>query len=178
MINKQNIQNEYQKFLSQADCVPPQRLSQNILKNIHQCLHPAAWLVFLKLSIFHFVIACLTLALCPQFGVRFFGSGQGLPTYFMFLGPYGCEFLCGCFFIGTTFLLVGLLFKPEEIRTIRTSWPLYTGSLIMLSLGSFLMISPKIVIGFALAWILGGLMGGLALLNIGWMGKKLLYNFS
>ena len=151
---------------------PPQKVQEKILSRVFQDLHPSAWKVFAKLSLVHFGVGTLTLSLCPQFGVRFFGEGLGLMKLFSLLGSHGCMAACGAFFVGMTLLLASLFLKTEEVKKLRASSPLQISALVLISLGAFIMADAQILLVFALSWSVGSLIGGYVMLEIGWWLKS------
>jgi hypothetical protein len=159
---------DFDEFKNSDSIRPPDPLSKRILERVRHDLNPSGWKVFSKLSLIHFFTAAFTLSICPQFGFRLFGDGMGLMGYFMRLGDYGCMVACGSIFLGSSIFVAMLLLRPEEIRVIRGNRLLELGALTLLSLGFFLMIHAEVVIGFALAWAVGSLLGGLVTLEIAW----------
>jgi hypothetical protein len=161
---------EYQGFLNQQQA-PPKEVSEQILAQVHQDLHPSVWKTFSKLSLIHFAVALVTLSICPQFGFRLLGEGMGLMSAFMGLGDLGCPLACGFFFTGTTLLVASLVLRAEEIRAIRRNRFTELAALTLLSLGFFVMIRAEIALGFALLWMLGSIVGSLLALELGWIAR-------
>jgi hypothetical protein len=163
---------DYQEFLAIGSAEAPRGISEKVLVQVRRDLNPSPWAVFARLSAIHFFTALFTLSLCPQFGVRVLGSGMGLMHYFMGLGDTGCAIACGVLFIGTSVLLASLLLGPDQVRTIRKHRLLELGALTLLSLGVFVMMQAEIVLGFALAWLVGSFVGGIATLEVGWLIRR------
>ena len=69
-------------------------------------------------------------------------------------------------------LLASFLLDPDQLRVIRRHRWLEVGALTFLSLGLFVMLQAEIVLGFALAWLAGSLLGGLATLELGWSIRR------
>jgi hypothetical protein len=161
---------EYQEFLNKQE-PPPNKVSEQLFAHIHQELHPSVWKTFSKLSLIHFVVALITLSICPQFGIRLLGDGMGLMSAFMKLGDLGCPLACGFFFTGTTLLAASLVLRPEEIRALRRNRFTELVALTLLSLGFFVMIRAEIALGFALLWIIGSIVGSLLALEVGWITR-------
>lgn len=166
------IEQEYREFLQIDRSTPAQNLSERIHAQIFRDLNPSAWNIFAKLSLIHLVIGLTTLALCPQFGVRTLGSGLGIAKYFLFLGSYGCIAACGAFFLGATLLIAALVLRPEDVRVLRRHEFLQMSVVAMLSLGGFVMFEAEILFGFALAWFVGSILGGMAMLEAGWFLRR------
>lgn len=163
---------DFHEFINEESIQPPKGVSDNILNMVEADLNPSAWNVFAKLSLIHFFSALLTLSICPQFGFRVFGSGTGLMEVFMNLGYYGCMVACGIFFLGTSFLIAVVTLQPQQIKIIRKHSWVQIVSLISLSLGAFIMLDAQIVFGFALAWIIGTLIGAFSVLELGWLVRR------
>lgn len=158
---------DYERFKSTKQIAPPQHLNERVLSFVRSELSPSPWKVFSKISFIHFIAAILTLSVCPQFGFRVFGEGMGLMHYFMSFGPVGCPIACGAFFMGTSLFVSTFLLNPQELRVLRSHRLTELGTLTMLSLGFFIMMDPSsIVLSFALAWLLGAIISGIAILEI------------
>jgi hypothetical protein len=169
---RKELDTEFQDFMNSESSLPPRELSERILERVRADLNPNSWSVFGKLSLIHLIVGGLTLALCPQFGVRSWGEGMGLMHVFNALGTYGCMAACGAFFTGTSVFFAVLLLRPEEIRVLRRAKILQIGALTLLSLGAFVMADAEILLAFAAVWILGSLIGGASLLELGWVLRK------
>lgn len=157
---------DFQSFYKGNE-TPPAALGQVIKARVHHELNPSALKVFSKLALIHFAVGALTLAVCPQFGVRLLGDGLGLMGTFMHLGSLGCPVACGIFFFSATLLVASLILNPEEVKSLRKNQILEVSALSLLSLGVFTMLHAEIVLGFALAWFLGALVGAFLSLEAG-----------
>ncbi len=162
-------QQEFEEFVKGAPVVPHPSAKLDLSSTVHRDLNPSPYVVFSKLLAIHFATAVLTLSICPQFGIRLLGDGMGLMHYFMSFGTYGCLVACGAFFTGTSVLAAGLLLRGEELRKIRQNRWLELGTLVLLSLGFFVMKDAELIFGITLAWTLGALLGSLAVLELTWM---------
>lgn len=160
------IQSDFAEFMS-GSLNPPNDLSNKVKIYINTKLHPNAWLVFSKLSFLHLIGGMLTLIVCPQFGINIFGHDYGITRYLFKLGPYGCTIACGALFIGVTVTLAVVFLAHAEIGKIKKHWPLQILAIGLLSLGSFIMLDADILFSFGLAWIVGGFIGGISILEIG-----------
>lgn len=158
---------EFQEFMEADSIAPPMEVSEKILVFVHRELNPNPWFIFSKLSFIHLAVGVLTLSLCPQFGVRFFGEGLGLMRLFIPFGTYGCITLCGAFFVGMSLFASGMILQIEELRVLRDHRILQISALALLSLGFFIMMDAEILIGFGVAWALGSILGGITLLEAG-----------
>jgi hypothetical protein len=172
MRKEQKIMDEFIEFMDEPAVSPPAYLDDKVIKFVRSELNPSSWLVFSKLSLLHFLGGLITLSFCPQFGVSLLGNDYGLTKYLFKLGPYGCTVACGALFIGITIILASLFLNEEEIKTIKKFWPLQLVAICLLSLGSFLMLDAEIILSFGIAWIAGGLLGGLTMLETGLFMKK------
>lgn len=163
---------EFKDFSESDPVSPPKQVTDQILSMVHRDLNPNAWLIFAKLSLIHFGAGIITLSLCPQFGVRLFGEGPGLMKFFLNFGTYGCIALCGAFFVGVSLFISGLVLGREELRVLRRHKVLQISALTLLSMGAFIMADAEILFAFAAAWVLGSMIGGMAMLELGWLLRK------
>lgn len=164
---------EFEEFKQSQSEIPPSHLSAQLFQSVEPDIKATPYWVFSKLSLIHLFSGLMTLSVCPQFGVRVWGEGLGLMKTFMGLGSYGCVLACGFFFMGSSLLLAALVLKPYEILAIRRHRFVEIGAIVLLSMGFFLMIDVKEVLtGLTLAWIVGAVLGGVTLLELGWLFRK------
>jgi hypothetical protein len=165
--NKSFDPKDYLDFKTSDSVSPPPRVSEQIMSQVRKDLNPSNWQVFSKISKIHFFAALITLSVCPQFGFRVLGSGLGLMEVFMAFGSYGCNVACGSFFIGVTMIASSVLLRPEELRQLKRNSFLEVSLLSFASLGVFIMVgSAEILFSFAVAWLFGSLMSGMALIEV------------
>jgi hypothetical protein len=158
---------DFKEFMQTDSVTPPFILQENIFSIVHKDLNPSVWYVFSKMSLIHLSAGIVTLSLCPQFGFRFFGEGPGLMRFFSHLGTYACTSLCGAFFVGTSLFVSGFVLRPEELKSLRNHRWLQVSTLTFLSLGAFIMLDTKILFAFAASWLVGSILGGVAMLELG-----------
>jgi hypothetical protein len=130
--------------------------------------------VLVKLATIQAVAGTLSLAFCPQFGVSF-TSSHGLMHYLMQYGENVCMVGCGALFTGASLLIASVALRPEEVRALREHRLLQITAVAALSLAAFACSGAEIIGGFALVWILGGIVGGMATLELGWSVRRLSY---
>lgn len=168
-INLSRLNEDFSDFnSSDIEFSVPQTLSQKINLQVEEELNPNSWYVLSRLSLIHLFSAVFTLTICPQFGFGLFGVKMGLMHIFALFGETICYALCGAFFVGTTLVLASLLLESHELRLIRKKSVLQLAAIIFLSLGFFTMLRPEIVGAFGVIWFLGSLLGGMAVLELGW----------
>lgn len=158
---------DFKEFMNAEIANPPQELQDQIFAFVYRDLNPSPWAIFSKLSLNHLVVGIVTLSLCPQFGVRLIGEGMGIMRFFLPFGSYGCTALCGAFFVGASLFASGIILRPEEIRVLRCHRFLQISALTLLSLGGLIMLEAEILFAFALAWMVGSILGGLTMLEVG-----------
>lgn len=145
-----------------SDGVPvPKEISNQILQKVRQDLNPSAWLVFGKLLGIHALVGTLSLAICNQFGLNPFHTNFSLSDYFMKFGHSTCMVLCGVLFISLTIGLSYLVLRREELFILSKNAPLQVFGLSLLSLAAFIGFGAEIVLGIAVLWFLGAMLGGL-----------------
>jgi hypothetical protein len=151
---------EYGEFLA-ADIRVPRDLSERVLTQVHELLHPSAWVVFAKLLGIHLVVGFLSLSVCHQFGMNPFGTQYSLADWLMVQwGHSTCMIGCGVLFVGLSFLSAGYFLSIEEVRALRRTEFLQTFSLGAVSLAIFAAFGADVALSFAGLWLLGGLIGG------------------
>jgi hypothetical protein len=160
------MNSSFQEFQTTSPVRPPTQVSEKIFSQVFQELNPSPWKIFSKVSLIHFIVGVLTLAVCPQFEIQILDHSGGLMHLFMKFGPYGCMMACGGFFLGTSMIATATLLRPEELRQLKKNSFLQISSLILLSLGFFIMSRTEILFGYAIAWVFGSLMTSLTLLEV------------
>lgn len=166
---KTKLEKEFEEFLNESsDAGPSLSASSVLFQKVEGDLNPNSARVFGKLMGIHALVTVFTLSVCPQFGFRILGEGMGLMHVFSALGEWGCLVACGSFFVGSSILAASFLLSRDEIRQIRRHRFLEVGSLTLLSLGFFFMLDLEIVLSLAAAWFVGALLGGQALLELGY----------
>ena len=132
---------------------PPTALWCEVAKD----LTPSWKRVLMKALGAHFFASLLTLGVCPQFGLGYFGAHGPLSHLFHSLGEIGCQLACGAFYFGTFGLLWTVLLRRSERRFVGYQKGLvFTGGLIALTLGGFWMVSPQGVTQAPFwAWLVG-----------------------
>jgi hypothetical protein len=165
---------DFEDFLN-SNVQPPAELSEKIFAMVRRDLNPSAPLVFTKLLGIHAVISFFTLSLCPQFGIRLFGSGSGLMQYFMGLGDSGCMAACGVIFLGSTSFFSALILSQPESKRLLSEWPIHALLLMGFSLAFFASVDAYLTLAAVLWWIGGGLVGAYLLLWGGISLRKLYF---
>lgn len=152
---------DFKEFVNSEGVSVPREVSSVILKKIHADLNPSAWVVFLKLLGIHAVVGTLSLSICNQFGLNPFHTGFSLSEYFMRLGNSTCMVFCGVLFIGLTVLLGHFALRREEFMVLSRNAPLQIFGLSALSLAAFIGFGAEVVLGIAVLWIIGAMLGGI-----------------
>ncbi len=154
---------EFKSFAAQTSEVVPRMVSDQILARITAEMRPSVLKVFAKLLGIHGVVGTLSLAICNQFGLSPFPTHFSLSDYFMRWGHSVCMFCCGVLFIGLTVLLSQFVLSVEEFKVFSKNSFLQVFTLSVFSLVSFLAFGAEMTLGIALFWLVGALLGGLAL---------------
>jgi len=168
---KKRLRNEFNEFIALEGGDVPKGVSESILGHVRTSLNPSSSSVFLKLTLIHFIVGVATLALCPQFGVSL-TSSMGLMHYLMQFGESVCMMGCGAVFVGSSLLVASLVLRPEEVKVLRKNRVLQILSLSTLSLALLIGVGGEVVLSFGLAWVLGAILGGTGLLQIGWTIRR------
>lgn len=144
----------------------PSTLNEKILSTVKTELQPNMLHLLMKVFIIHLVTAVVTLAICPQFGLRTFNLDFNLMHSFMFLGLPVCYLLCGAFFTASTIFSASLILKRDEIRALRFQKTTSTFLLILSSVSFFIIMKPELFIEFSIMWLIGAVIGSVLTLEI------------
>jgi hypothetical protein len=142
-------------------------MMSRVQSHIHGLLNPSLTLIFSKLLVIHLVVAAATLSVCPQFGFRLIGSGNGLYDVFMHLGHTACMILCGVFFLGTSFFVAPLFLTLDESRRLERHLPVPVAALLVMSLVTFMLLDTHMPFTQVGLWGLGAAMGAWLSLKAG-----------
>jgi hypothetical protein len=115
--------------------------------------------VILLIGLTHIIASFISLALCPQFGVRLFFQSAGLDSYFMPLGHEACFFMCGFIYLGGTFFLASLIFPTDAWIVLKQSRFLIITAFGLISMGTLTMIGHSASIELSTIWFLGSYLG-------------------
>lgn len=106
---------EFSLFLK-GNLEPPPAISQRIFSYVHAALNPSIpWTVF-KVFLFHVLGSAVTLFFCPQYGISFIGSSQGIMPYIIKIHPAFCFVACGFIWMIGGQLLSYFLLTIDEKR--------------------------------------------------------------
>lgn len=155
---------DFDLFLNAPEVTPPQHVSTSVLEYVRRELNPSIWMILSKLGIVHVAVGSLSLLLCVQFGM---GRGYSLMHVFMSYGELACMALCGALFLGLTALIASCILSNSELRGIRKFR--YSPILVLglVSLIVFFCFGAHIALNFAVAWLFGGLVAGIAITEVG-----------
>jgi hypothetical protein len=150
-----DIKKDFQSFHDDADLeVAPMRglgaLKAQIEKEQAKPLSVAA-----KLGVIHILSSVLSLAVCPQFGVKLFGEGEGLMHLFMQISPTFCQAFCGAFYLAVTFVMARLILTPEEWYLLLRARTLTIATLTLVSLGAFFIMDRQMTLEAGALWVFG-----------------------
>lgn len=161
---------DFQDFATSAPVSPPSALGREIFAYVSRDLNPALWLVLAKLAAIHSIVGSFSLLLCSQFGM---GRGDFMMRNLMGYGMNACMAGCGALFLGLTTLIAGFVLTPPELRKIRRT--VYAPILLLgaVSLLVFLLLGSEIALGFALAWLTGATLSGMAATEAGLFARKI-----
>ncbi len=145
----------------------PKQLNNKIIDDIKSRLNPDLKILLLKLFIIHLVTALITLSICPQYGLSVFKSSFNLMNTFMKIGPAFCDFACGIFFTTTSMVSALIILSRDELRVLRHKKIITAFTIILSSLGLFIMLNPQLFVQFSLLWLLGSVGGVVISLEFG-----------
>lgn len=145
----------------------PENISKNILQEVHSRLNPPYHIILLKLFSVHLAVGAITLGLCPQLGLSTFKSSFNLMNYFMYFGSFYCDIFCGLFFTFASMLVTFFVLSHNEKRVIRAKRILSSLSLILFSIGFFIIFNPNLFVQLSILWIFGAFMGAMISLELG-----------
>ena len=87
-------------------------------------------------------------------------------------GEHVCMLGCGITFLGGSALAASMILQPEEIRKIRKTWFILFPVLSLFSIGAFICAGGGLVLDVAVFWFFGSLIGGLGMLELGWLTRR------
>jgi hypothetical protein len=145
----------------------PEQISSNILNTIKENLNPPYHQILLKLFSIHLAVGAITLGFCPQMGISTFKTNINLMHYFMYWGTTYCDIFCGIFFTSTSMLTAYLALSFDEKRVVRSKKILSSLSLILSSLGLFIIYNPRLFIELSLLWVAGAFIGAILSIELG-----------
>lgn len=153
-------QNEFKEFTQETKTNGSEKNLLSILDQIQKSL-PSIPAVFGQLLLVHGFSSLLTLIACPQFGMRVFfpAEAQSLMDVFMVLGHEACFFLCGVFYLGSSFLFAKWILSSDSFLVIKRSRFVMVMSLALLSLGFFRMWGDALSFELTFLWFLGAYLG-------------------
>lgn len=163
--NENELMNEFSEFVASESTVPKE-LSDKILNFVRRDLTPSSIFVFTKLFFIHLFVGTLSLAVCDQFGVNPFNTSFSLAHYFMKAGHSFCMTLCGFLFLGLTTIVSWFILSKTEFLVLKQNTFLQVFFLSLLSLGFFSLLGAEIVFSSVIFWLLGALLGGIAIVNL------------
>ena len=170
--NKENLKDEFAAFLSADEINPSPALNDVVLQMVNSELNPSSYRVFMKVIGIHAVISLFTLSLCSQFGFQTLPRFDLMNHFMSVVGPTYCMAFCGAIYLGVSALVLSLLMKPEEVRTIRHNKLLQMTLLSGVSLGVFLCLGASLFLLPTALWIFGALVGGVGTLELGWLVRS------
>lgn len=153
--NHSNLKNDFLNFSKKATISPPPAVRTHFFDSLNKLTTPSLTQVFRNIISIHLLSSVFSLTICPQFGVRLFFQGHGLMSYFMKAGDLWCWVYCGSFYLGTTLILANLLLNSFQWKVLLNHPALMLTGLVLLSVGSFWMISPDLSWKVILPWIIG-----------------------
>lgn len=167
----------FSEFLNAESVSPPVQLSDRIGGLVYASLNPSPFLVFGKFVVIAALASLVSLFFCPQFGYG--TSGPGLMMFLMDISPLLCHFACGILFVGVGVLVSTFVLRQEELRVLRETKFLQVSALSASMLGMFLCFGSQGFFTLELAWLLGGITGGVLSIYSGSMirAQLLLYRF-
>jgi hypothetical protein len=150
-----DIKKDFQSFHDESDLdVAPMGTLGNLKAQIEkEQAKPAP--VAIKLGVIHLISSVISLAACPQFGVKLFGEGEGLMHLFMQISPTFCQAFCGAFYLAVTFVMARLILTPEEWYFLLRTRTLTIAALALVSLGAFFIMTPGMTLEAGLLWLFG-----------------------
>lgn len=161
-------QEDFNEFCQAEEVPPPAHISEQIKSKIRKSLALMPWIVFGKLCLITLVGGGGTLLVCPQFALGHPGHDTVISRLFHSFGPMGCTLACGATFIGVSILLAVLALRKDEVGVIYRKKFVQVPAISIIFLGVFVCAGAQVFLEVALVWWLGGVVTGLAALEIGW----------
>ncbi|MNL01466.1 hypothetical protein D3C87_1219370 [compost metagenome] len=150
-----DIKKDFQSFHDESDLeVAPMRALSKLKAQIEK-EQAKPFPVATKLGVIHILSSVLSLAACPQFGVKLFGESEGLMHVFMQISPTFCQAFCGAFYLAVTFVMARLILTPEEWYLLLRTRTLTIATLALVSLGAFYIMDPQMTLEAGALWVFG-----------------------
>jgi hypothetical protein len=118
-----NKTNESKKDFFEFLNAPPEEhaLAQDATSALlHARLKKERYLFYSKAIGVSVLSVLVSILLCPQLGVGYFGDHYGLVHFFMSAGVLGCAFLCGVFLLFFNALGFFVFLSPLELKRLGT----------------------------------------------------------
>lgn len=145
----------------------PVSIETRILSDIKNRINPNLKIIFLKLFVVHLFTAIVTLSFCPQLGFQTFPSSINLMHVFMNLGQDFCNLACGTFFTATSIAVALFMISRDELRVLRHHRVTAVLSIVLSSIGFFVIMNPPLFFELSLLWISGAIIGAGLTLEVG-----------
>jgi hypothetical protein len=166
------LQKDYQTFLNQTQDRVPTHLYQTIDDLVRRDLLPRHPLVFAKLLAIQAFIGTLTLFFCPQFSLSLTNRHDIFHFFHHNFGEWGCMVACGFLFVGSGALFASILLKKAETHLIVQSKYLYYLAISGIAVLGFLLLGAEVYLDLAMAWMVGGILSGATLVNLGEFARR------
>lgn len=141
-------------------------IEEALLKKIHNELKPSHKSLLLKVFFIHMLSAVITLSFCSQLGIKLFNIPFDLMKHLMIFGASYCDLFCAIFFTSTSFTLISLILKHDEIRFIKFNKTLFISFIILTTIGLFGIMNPEFFINFSILWLIGATLGSIVTIEV------------
>lgn len=154
--------NDFNEFLAPSEKGSSSHSPRHLIIKVQDKISaelPSLFEVFTLLGLVHLLASVVSLAACPQFGIRLFFDGPALDHFFMPLGHEACFFLCGFFYLGSSFLFAKIVFPTDAWIVLKKSRFISVTALGLLSMGTLSMIGHALSFELSLIWFFGAYLG-------------------
>lgn len=166
-MDRDNLNKDFSDFCKEDELKAPKSFQAHLFSTIKAELQPTTKSIFVKLFSVQAFVGIISLIFCPQFSFSLTNNNQVFHFFHKFFGYYACVSICAGLFMGLGALCAAQILTSEEIKKVKAAKVYYYLSISSLMVLSFFFLGAEVYLDIAGFWLLGALLGGLAMLKVG-----------